>query len=128
MGSPASCGCPVDWHLFCRAVDLRSFFPHMKAAFHPEKITADFVAFRRATFFGAILGTTGLGAWLLWKTFLPEGISALEWAQLFLFVLLFQQIASGFWLAAFGFLTTVAGGDTAQISLSLEEEDFAGPP
>jgi membrane glycosyltransferase len=60
-----------------------------------DKLTADFVAFRRATFFGAILATTGLGAWLLWRTFLPEGISVLEWIQLVLFVLLFQQIATG---------------------------------
>jgi len=89
--------------------------------FQPEKLTADFVAFRRATFFGAILATTGLGAWLLWKSFRPEGISPLEWAQLVLFVLLFQQIATGFWLVIFGFVTQLVGGDRAQIARSIDE-------
>jgi membrane glycosyltransferase len=87
------------------------------------RIKADTVAFRRATFFGAILATTGLGAWLLWGIFLPEGISALEWIQLVLFVLLFQQVATGFWLAMFGFITTLAGGDKAQIARSIDAED-----
>lgn len=87
------------------------------------RITADTVAFRRATFFGAVLATTVLGAWLLWRIFLPEGISGLEWVQLILFVLLFQQVATGFWLAMFGFLTTLFGGDKAQIVYSIDEQD-----
>lgn len=94
----------------------------MTPSFSPEKLTADFVAFRRASFFGAILATTGLGAWLLWRSFLPEGVSPLEWAQLVLFVLLFQQIATGFWLVIFGFITTLLGGDRAQISRSIDDE------
>ncbi|MEI6339364.1 MAG: glucans biosynthesis glucosyltransferase MdoH [Verrucomicrobiota bacterium] len=94
----------------------------MSATFQPEKLTADFVGFRRATFFGAILATTGLGAWLLWRSFLPEGISPLEGTQLVLFVLLFQQIATGFWLVIFGFTTTLLGGDRAQISRSIDRE------
>ena len=99
----------------------------MKKTFQPEKITADFVAFRRASFFGAIIGTTALGTWLLWRTFVPEGITWLEWAQLILFVLLFQQIATGFWLAMFGFLTAICGGDRAQIARSIEDTDLEGP-
>lgn len=97
--------------------------------FRPDRIAPDFVAFRRATFFGAILATTALGTWLLWRVFLPEGISALEWVQLVLFVLLFQQIAAGFWLALFGFFTRLAGGDPAQISRSIEgDEGDTRPP
>lgn len=99
----------------------------MSKTFQPEKITADFVAFRRASFFGAIIATTGLGVWLLWKTFLPEGISALEWVQLVLFLLLFQQIATGFWLAVFGFITAIAGGDRAQIARTIDEADLSAP-
>ena len=87
------------------------------------RISADVVAFRRATFFGAVLGTTALGTWLLWGIFQPEGVSALEWVQLVLFVLLFQQVATGFWLAMFGFITTVLGGDRAQIVRSIDDED-----
>ncbi|MFZ4682261.1 MAG: glucans biosynthesis glucosyltransferase MdoH [Terrimicrobiaceae bacterium] len=97
----------------------------MSASFQPEKLTADFVGFRRASFFGAILATTGLGGWLLWRSFLPEGVSALEWVQLVLFVLLFQQIATGFWLVIFGFVTTLLGGDRAQIARSIGEETLA---
>jgi periplasmic glucans biosynthesis protein len=33
-----------------------------------------------------------------------------------------QQIATGFWLVIYGFLTTLLGGDTAQIAHSLDEE------
>lgn len=98
-------------------------------AFLPDRIAPDFVAFRRATFFGAILATTALGTWLLWRVFLPEGVSALEWVQLVLFVLLFQQIAAGFWLALFGFFTRLAGGDPAQISRSIaDDEGDTRPP
>ena len=60
-------------------------------------------------------------SWLLWRTFLPEGISVLEWIQIILFALLFQQIATGFWLVIYGFLTTLLGGDRAQIAHSLDE-------
>lgn len=94
----------------------------------PFEITADFVAFRRASFFGAVLATTALGTWLLWGIFLPEGISTLEWIQLVLFVLLFQQVATGFWLAVFGFFTVLAGGDRAQIVHSIEGELEGGCP
>lgn len=102
----------------------------MKSLFEPAKLTADFVAFRRASFFGAILATTGLGAWMLWRTFSPEGISALEWIQLVLFVLLFQQIATGFWLVVFGFIVTLAGGESAQISRTIPEDtvELTDPP
>ena len=99
--------------------------------FAPEKLTVDFVAFRRATFFGAILGSTILGTWLLWRTFRPDGISVLEGVQLVLFVLLFQQIATGFWLASFGFITKLVGGDRAQITRSIDDEptlDDKHPP
>lgn len=91
----------------------------MSELFQPLKLTADFVAFRRASFFGAILATTGLGAWLLWRTFAPEGFTVLEGVQMVLFVLLFQQIATGFWLVIFGFFTTLLGGDRAQISRTI---------
>ncbi len=96
-------------------------------SFDPAKITADFVAFRRAVFFGAIIATTGLGTWLMWRTFRPEGISVLEWIQLVLFVLLFQQIATGFWLALLGFLTKLGGGDPARIARSITTDDLNGP-
>ncbi|HEY5792104.1 MAG TPA: glucans biosynthesis glucosyltransferase MdoH, partial [Chthoniobacterales bacterium] len=82
----------------------------------PQKLTADFVAFRRASFFGAILATTAIGTWLMGRIFLPEGISVLEWIQLGLFALLFQQIATGFWLAFFGFAVTLLGGDRVRIT------------
>jgi membrane glycosyltransferase len=94
----------------------------MNGVFEPERLTADFVTFRRASFFGAILATTALGVWLLWRAFRPEGISVLEGIQMVLFVLLFAQIATGFWLAIFGFLTVVMGGDQARISRSITDE------
>lgn len=93
----------------------------MNPEFQPARLTADFVTFRRASFFGAILATTGLAAWLLWRALAPEGISLLEGLQMVLFVLLFQQIATGFWLVVFGFFLTLRGGDTAQISHTLPE-------
>ena len=37
-------------------------------------------------------------------------------------VFLGQQIATGFWLVIYGFLTTLLGGDRAQIAHSLDEE------
>ncbi len=97
----------------------------MRKAIQPEQLTPDFVGFRRASFFGAILATTGLGLWLLWRSFLPEGISALEWTQLVLFALLFQQIATGFWLVAFGCLVVLTGGDRAEIEHTIDEESGA---
>jgi membrane glycosyltransferase len=100
----------------------------MKPALQPDSLTSEFVAFRRASFFGAILATTGLGIWLLWRSFLPEGISALEWIQLVLFALLFQQISTGFWLVMFGFLTLLTGGDRAAIEKSLPAVGSANAP
>lgn len=101
----------------------------MSEPFQPTKLTADFVAFRRASFFGAILATTGLGFWLLWRTYAPEGFAFLEVVQMILFVLLFQQIATGFWLVVFGFLTALAGGDRAQISRTIPEDvELPGNP
>lgn len=97
----------------------------MRPAIQPEQLTPDFVGFRRASFFGAILATTGLGLWLLWRSFLPEGISALEWVQLVLFTLLFQQIATGFWLVAFGCLVLLTGGDRAEIEHTIDQESVA---
>ncbi len=49
----------------------------------------------------------------------------LEGVQLVLFVLLFQQIATGFWLASFGFITKLFGGDRAQITRSIDDEPDA---
>jgi len=86
----------------------------------PVPLTAEFVSFRRATFFGAIGVTVAIAVWLLWRTFSPEGISVLEWIQIVLFVLLFQQVATGFWLAMFGFLTFLRGGDPARIDRTIE--------
>jgi len=94
----------------------------MSELFQPTKLTSDFVTFRRASFFGAILATTGLGGWLLWRTFEPEGISVLEVLQMVFFVLLFQQIATGFWLVVFGFVITLTGGDPAQISRTISDD------
>jgi membrane glycosyltransferase len=91
----------------------------MSAFFDPTALKPDFVAFRRAAFFGAIAATTGAGLWLLWRMLEPQGLTPLEVVQLVLFVLLFQQIAAGFWLVVFGFLLTLRGGDRATISRSI---------
>lgn len=94
----------------------------------PENLTPDFVAFRRALFFGAILATTGLGAWFLWRYFRADGITILEAIQLGLFILLFQQIAAGFWLSLIGFVIRLTGGDPAQISHTLDRKFAAAVP
>ncbi|NDB95862.1 MAG: glucans biosynthesis glucosyltransferase MdoH, partial [Verrucomicrobia bacterium] len=75
-----------------------------------EKITAETVGFRRASFFGAILASTGLGVWFLARAFSREGFSGLEVAQLILFAFLLHQIVTGFWLAVLGGWTQLFPG------------------
>src|SRR5262245_52247617 len=45
-----------------------------------------------------------------------NGMSALEWCMLLLFVLLFAHLAFAFWMAMFGFVVKLMGGDPLAIT------------
>lgn len=75
------------------------------------EIAPDVLPFRRVSFFGTVAGFTFLGTWLFYRLLKPGGIHAREEILLFLFVLLFSQIAYGSALALFGFFQWLRGGD-----------------
>jgi membrane glycosyltransferase len=59
---------------------------------------------RRGLFFGAVLGTTGAGAWLMVQIMANGGISALEAFILALFTFTFAWISIAFWNGVVGVL------------------------
>jgi membrane glycosyltransferase len=100
----------------------------MKPGVLLEKITAETVGFRRASFFGAILASTGLGVWFLARAFSREGFSALEVAQLILFAFLLHQIVTGFWLAVLGGWTQFFPGKEIRMGWTGPVHPAATPP
>jgi membrane glycosyltransferase len=79
------------------------------------------LARRRRLFFSSVFILTSLATWfmadLLWQ---DNGMSALEWALLVFFVLLFGQIAIGFVTAMLGFYVVNRGGDSRQITYTVK--------
>jgi membrane glycosyltransferase len=83
------------------------------------------LARRRRTFFSAVFMLTSLATWfmtdLLWQD--GGGLSPLEWVLLALFVLLFTHIAIGFVTALLGFYVVNRGGDSRQITSTVDKDE-----
>lgn len=79
------------------------------------------VAMRQAIFLATGAGLTGIGVWLIWQRFQPNGITWLEGILACLFAILFTQLAFGCAIALCGFLTFLRGGDRSQIMAHLPE-------
>ncbi|MBX7122776.1 MAG: glucans biosynthesis glucosyltransferase MdoH [Opitutaceae bacterium] len=81
---------------------------------------------RRATFFSGAFALTALATWfmadLLWRY---GGMAGLEWVLLFLFAILFSQVAIGFMTAALGYYVISRGGDARRITNTV---DWDGEP
>lgn len=79
------------------------------------------LARRRRTFFSGVFFLTCLATWfmadILWS---DGGMSGVEWTLLFLFVILFSQIAIGFVTALLGFYVINRGGDSRQITRTIK--------
>jgi membrane glycosyltransferase len=75
---------------------------------------------RRVLFAWLIVLTIGGGAMTMLTALAANGISALEWMQFGLFVILFAWIAPSFWTSLFGFAVILRGGDPFSITRTLE--------
>ena len=77
--------------------------------------TSESASLRRAAFLATGAGLTAAGIWLIWQRFSSNGRTTLEWVLMTLFALLFLQLAFGFSIAFWGFITYLRGGDKTQI-------------
>jgi membrane glycosyltransferase len=75
---------------------------------------------RRLVFAILIVATIVIGALAMASALAANGLSALEWTQLVLFVILFSWIAPSFWTSLFGFAVILRGGDPFAITRTLE--------
>ncbi|HEY5894772.1 MAG TPA: glucans biosynthesis glucosyltransferase MdoH [Chthoniobacterales bacterium] len=80
------------------------------------------VSLRKAIFLATGIGLTAAGCWLMWQHFKADGVSWLEWTLLALFLVLFGQLAFGFSIAFWGFVTWLRGGDALQIMRTLPDK------
>ncbi len=77
------------------------------------------VGLRQTAFLATGAGLTGVGIFLIWQRFLPNGITGLEGVLIALFTVLFTQLAFGCAIALCGFATFLRGGDRSQIMATL---------
>ncbi len=85
---------------------------------------------RRATFFSFVFLTLLAGGWLLTDFLMWTGgrLNWLEIAMVLVFLPLFYQLATGFWLAMFGlFVKALRKKDPLNLATSITEEDRAAP-
>lgn len=83
---------------------------------------------RRATFFSLVLLTTLAGAWLLTDFLARDSLNWLEVGMILVFIPLFYQLATGFWLAMVGLYVSVQPKpDPLDLSKSLKPEEREGP-
>lgn len=87
----------------------------------------EIVSLRQSLFLATGGGITIAGVWLLHDTYAEDGIGALEWVLMALFVVLFSQIAFGFSIALWGFLIRLRG-ERFDIMRTIDGIDENTPP
>ncbi len=92
-----------------------------------QTLGRDTIAVRQALFLLTGIGILAAGTGLLYSMLRPNGLSVAEGFLLALFVPLFGQIAFGFSIAFWGFITLVPGGDRYEIMRTLPNPPKTGP-
>ncbi|MDI1251157.1 MAG: glucans biosynthesis glucosyltransferase MdoH [Lacunisphaera sp.] len=100
----------------------------MAAPFTVEQVDRKRVGRRRATFFTLTFLLTSLATWFMADLLWRDGMAAVEWVVLALFVVLFAHIAVGFSTALLGFYVLNRKGDPYRITRSIEGEPLASLP
>lgn len=100
----------------------------MKPFSSVDDLRGDAVSLRQALFLASATGLTAAGAALMYSIVSPDGLDALEWILLILFLPLFAQISVGFTIAFWGFVKLVTGGDRYEIMRTLPNPPADGAP
>ncbi len=100
----------------------------MSPPFTVEQVDRARVGRRRITFFTLVFLLTSLATWFMADLLWRDGMTAIEWVVLGLFVILFAHIAVGFITALLGFYVLNRNGDPYRISRSIAGEPLAGLP
>lgn len=91
--------------------------------FAPDWIDPRRLGRRRRTFFTAVFVLTSLATWFMADLMWVNGLRPVEWALLFVFVLLFAHISVGFVTALLGLFVLNRGGDSKRIDATLKPGD-----
>ena len=100
----------------------------MSQSFTVEQVDRSRVGRRRITFFTLVFLLTSLATWFMADLLWRDGMSAVEWVVLVLFVILFAHIAVGFSTALLGLYVLNRHGDPYRITRSIEGEPLAALP
>ncbi len=100
----------------------------MAAFFTVDQVDRPRVLRRRITFFTLTFLLTSLASWFMADLLWRDGMVAVDWVVLFLFVVLFAHIAVGFSTALLGLYVFNRQGDPYRISRSLAAEPLASLP
>src|SRR3954470_18872756 len=96
--------------------------------FTVEQVDRPPVMRRRITSFTLTFLLTSLATWFMADLLWRDGMTAVEWVVLVLFVILFAHIAVGFSTALLGLYVINRDGDPYRISRSIEGESLADLP
>ncbi|MBL9215853.1 MAG: glucans biosynthesis glucosyltransferase MdoH [Opitutaceae bacterium] len=100
----------------------------MAALFTVEQVDRGRVGRRRITFLTLVFLLSSLATWFMADLLWRDGMEAVEWVVLVLFVVLFTHIAAGFSTALLGLYVLNRQGDPYRITRSIADEDPAGLP
>jgi membrane glycosyltransferase len=100
----------------------------MAAMFTVEQVDRGRVMRRRITFFTLAFVLTSLATWFMADLLWRDGLAAVEWVVLGLFVVLFAHIAVGFSTALLGLYVLNRDGDPYRITRSIEGVPLAELP
>ncbi|MDX2081727.1 MAG: glucans biosynthesis glucosyltransferase MdoH [Terrimicrobiaceae bacterium] len=100
----------------------------MKPFSNVDQLPGDVVSLRQALFLATATGLMAGGATLMYSIVGTDGLDAVEWVLLILFVPLFAQISIGFTIAFWGFIKLITGGDRYEIMRTLPNPPAEGLP
>lgn len=83
---------------------------------------------RRLVLTAFVAGQTGLASWFLLQVLPYHGGNVVEWLIVAVFAVLYLWIAFGFWIAVYGFLLRLLGGDRASLLKRHTPNELAATP
>jgi membrane glycosyltransferase len=95
--------------------------------FSTDRLNKRRIARRRMVFFSSIFVLTSFATWFMADLLWRGGIDGLKIALLFLFVILFAHIATGFCTAIIGFFIINRGGDPCRIDNTIDWTETKEP-